>query len=44
MVAMAMPHFAWKIHKLLKFPDYTRCQIKSDQLGSHDFRRFLRQF
>ena len=24
--------------------DYTRRQIKNDQPGSHDFRRFLRQF
>ena len=25
-------------------PYYTRRQIKNDQPGSHDFRRFLRQF
>ena len=25
-------------------PVYTRRQIKNDQPGSHDFRRFLRQF
>ena len=24
--------------------DYTRHQIKNDQPGSHDFRRFLHQF